>query len=103
MSWGGTRWVDTSHLTGRYRLRQCRGRPPLNSGPRPCNKASALPRIAPIVLVLRPGLFNDPAWLFEPKYDGFRGPVYLTGQQCTIYSKRGNSFMVKRYEQSDPD
>jgi hypothetical protein len=38
------------------------------------------------------GGFNDPAWLFEPKYDGFRGMVYLTRQGCTIYSKRGNAF-----------
>jgi ATP-dependent DNA ligase len=35
---------------------------------------------------------NDPAWLFEPKYDGFRGMVYLTRQSRSIYSKRGNRF-----------
>ena len=42
--------------------------------------------------VLRPAPFNDRAWLFEPKYDGFRGVVYLTGGHCAIYSKRGNRF-----------
>ena len=51
-----------------------------------------LPRITPIVPSLRLQAFNDPAWLFEPKYDGFRGMVYLTGGKCTIYSKRGNRF-----------
>jgi bifunctional non-homologous end joining protein LigD len=44
------------------------------------------------VPTLRPARFNNAAWLFEPKYDGFRGIVYLTGGRCTIYSKRGNRF-----------
>jgi bifunctional non-homologous end joining protein LigD len=44
------------------------------------------------VPVLRPAPFTDPAWLFEPKYDGFRGVVYLGDGQCAIYSKRGNRF-----------
>ena len=39
---------------------------------------------------MRPQPFNDPAWLFEPKYDGFRGMLYVTRQSCTLYSKRGN-------------
>jgi bifunctional non-homologous end joining protein LigD len=34
--------------------------------------------------------FSDPAWLFEPKYDGFRGVLYLTRKSCTMYSKRRN-------------
>jgi len=51
-----------------------------------------LPVVHPIVPVLRSAPFNDPAWLFEPKYDGFRGLVYLTGGRCSIYSKRGNRF-----------
>jgi bifunctional non-homologous end joining protein LigD len=52
----------------------------------------ALPRVEPIVPTLRPHPFNDPAWLFEPKYDGLRGIVYLTRQSCSIYSKGGNRF-----------
>lgn len=48
-----------------------------------------LPRIAPIVPTARLP-FNDPAWLFEPKYDGFRGMLYLSRQGCALYSKRGN-------------
>jgi bifunctional non-homologous end joining protein LigD len=58
----------------------------------PTKTAPALPHIAPIVPMARPQPFNDPAWLFEPKYDGFRGMVYLTRQSCSIYSKRGNRF-----------
>jgi bifunctional non-homologous end joining protein LigD len=49
-----------------------------------------LPRIEPLVPRARPQPFSDPAWLFEPKYDGFRGLLYLTRGGCTLYSKRGN-------------
>jgi bifunctional non-homologous end joining protein LigD len=51
-----------------------------------------LPRVEPIVPTIRPVPFNDAAWLFEPKYDGFRGLVYLTRKECSIYSKRGHRF-----------
>ena len=51
---------------------------------------TALPRIAPIAPIRRPQPFNGPGWLFEPKYDGFRGVLYLTHKDCTFYSKRGN-------------
>ena len=51
---------------------------------------SALPAIPPIVPTLKPDPFNHPAWLFEPKYDGFRGMLYLTRSGCNLYSKRGN-------------
>jgi ATP-dependent DNA ligase len=43
---------------------------------------AALPRIEPIVPKLRHQPFNDPGWLFEPKYDGWRGMVYLTRLTC---------------------
>jgi bifunctional non-homologous end joining protein LigD len=50
----------------------------------------SLPAIEPIVPTARPLPFNDSVWLFEPKYDGFRGMFYLTRQGCALYSKRGN-------------
>jgi bifunctional non-homologous end joining protein LigD len=40
----------------------------------------------------RPGPFNHPDWLFKPKYDGFRGTVYISRKDCVIRSKRGNIF-----------
>ena len=52
---------------------------------------AVLPRVQPIVPTARPVPFNDPAWLFEPKYDGFRGLLYLTRDSCSLYSKRGNA------------
>ena len=39
---------------------------------------TGLPPVVPTVTVIRRRPFNDCEWLFEPKYDGFRG-VYLTG------------------------
>ena len=48
--------------------------------------------VAPIIRVLRSHPFNDPDWLFEPKYDGFRGLVYLAAGTCLIRSKRGTTF-----------
>ena len=35
-------------------------------------------------------LSTIPAWLFEPKYDGYRGLLYVTRQGCYFRSKRGN-------------
>jgi bifunctional non-homologous end joining protein LigD len=58
----------------------------------PLTSRTTLPLIHPILPALRPQAFNNPAWLFEPKYDGFRGILYLTRQSCALYSKRGNRF-----------
>jgi bifunctional non-homologous end joining protein LigD len=61
----------------------------------PLATTTSVPRVEPIVPTARPLAFNDPAWLFEPKYDGFRGILYLTGRACMLYSKRGNA--MKRF------
>jgi bifunctional non-homologous end joining protein LigD len=55
-----------------------------------------LPLIEPIVPTSRPDPFNNRDWLFEPKYDGFRGMLYLTRTGCTLYSKRGN--VMRRFQ-----
>lgn len=55
-----------------------------------------LPRVQPVVPALRRDPFNDPAWLFEPKYDGFRGVFYYNRHGCRLYSKRGNH--MKRFQ-----
>jgi bifunctional non-homologous end joining protein LigD len=41
--------------------------------------------------VLRGAPFDDPVWLFEPKYDGFRGLLYVSPGNCWFRSKRGNT------------
>jgi ATP-dependent DNA ligase len=53
--------------------------------------------VDPILLTPPREPFNDPAWLFEPKYDGYRGLLYVTGQGCHFRSKGGN--ILKRFEQ----
>jgi bifunctional non-homologous end joining protein LigD len=50
--------------------------------------ASRLPHIDPIALVPRSDSFDDPEWVFEPKYDGFRGLAYATSAECEIRSPR---------------
>ena len=56
-----------------------------------------LPLVQPILLTPRREPFNDPGWLFEPKYDGYRGLLYVTRHGCYFRSKRGN--ILKRFEE----
>jgi bifunctional non-homologous end joining protein LigD len=49
-----------------------------------------LPRIQPIAPVRRPEPFDDPEWVFELKYDGFRGIGYLEQGRCRVISRTGN-------------
>jgi bifunctional non-homologous end joining protein LigD len=55
-----------------------------------------LPTVEPILLTPRGDPFDDPAWLFEPKYDGYRGLLYVTRKGCQFRSKRGN--LLKRFQ-----
>jgi bifunctional non-homologous end joining protein LigD len=56
-----------------------------------------LPTVEPILLTPRADPFDDPAWLFEPKYDGYRGLLYVTRKGCHFRSRRGN--ILKRFEE----
>ena len=58
--------------------------------------ATALPLIEPIIPERLDRPFDDPAWLFEPKYDGFRGLLYVTRRDCHFRSKRGN--LLRRFQ-----
>jgi bifunctional non-homologous end joining protein LigD len=58
---------------------------------------STLPVVEPVLLTAHPDPFNDPAWLFEPKYDGYRGLLYVTRRGCWFRSKRGN--VLERFQQ----
>ena len=53
---------------------------------------SGLPQIEPVILTARGDAFDDPAWVFEPKYDGFRGFVYNSRAGCEIRSRRDFRF-----------
>jgi bifunctional non-homologous end joining protein LigD len=56
----------------------------LAAPPDPFRPAAGLPDIEPIALTSRPAAFDDPEWLFEPKYDGLRAQVYLSRGGCEI-------------------
>jgi bifunctional non-homologous end joining protein LigD len=51
-----------------------------------------LPRVDPIIPVSSREPFDDPDWLFEFKYDGFRALCYLEVGRCRFISRRGNIF-----------
>jgi hypothetical protein len=63
----------------------------------PTRRAVTLPLVEPIVPVLRDQPFDDPAYLFEPKYDGFRGLLYLGTRECHFRSKR--SIFLKQFDE----
>ena len=47
---------------------------------------------APMPLGKRASAFDDPEWLFELKYDGFRALACLDSGRCTLVSRNGNAF-----------
>jgi bifunctional non-homologous end joining protein LigD len=49
-----------------------------------------LPRVQPIAPVRRAEPFDDPEWLFDLKYDGFRALCYLEEGRCRLISRNGN-------------
>lgn len=51
-------------------------------------RVAPLPAVAPIIPLLRSDPFDDPEWFFEPKFDGFRGMLYLDGVRATFVSKQ---------------
>ena len=51
----------------------------------------SLPRVQPIIPVSRKDPFENPEWLFEFKYDGFRALCYIEPGRCRFISRLGNS------------
>jgi len=58
--------------------------------------SASLPYVEPIALVPRADPFDDPEWIFEPKYDGFRGLAYSSRSGCEIRSRR--DIPLRRFE-----
>ena len=52
----------------------------------------ALPQIEPIIPSLRKEPFDDPDWLFDIKYDGFRALLYIEQGRYRLVSRNGNDF-----------
>ena len=52
----------------------------------------SLPRIEPIIPTRRKEPFDDPDWLFDIKYDGYRGLCYVEQRRGHFVSRNGNDF-----------
>ena len=50
----------------------------------------ALPRVEPIIPIRRREPFDDPGWLFDVKYDGFRAVCYVEQGRARLGSRNGN-------------
>jgi len=57
---------------------------------------AVLPHIIPFRLGRRAEPFNDPAWLYELKWDGFRSLALIEDGRCELWSRNGNSFKAGR-------
>ena len=55
-----------------------------------------LPQVQPIIPIWRKEPFDDPDWLFDFKYDGFRAVCYLERGRCRFISRNGN--VLSRFE-----
>lgn len=51
-----------------------------------------LPKITPLRLGRRVSPFSHSDWLFELKWDGFRALAYIEKGECSLVSRKGNSF-----------
>ena len=52
----------------------------------------SLPRFDPMPLAFLPAPFDDPDWLFEVKYDGFRALAYIDCGEVRLVSRRRNVY-----------
>ena len=53
-------------------------------------RVSTLPkRLQPMPATLTDGPFDDPGWIFEDKYDGFRMVAKIESGKVTLYSRNG--------------
>jgi bifunctional non-homologous end joining protein LigD len=60
-------------------------------------QSDLLPYVEPLDLAPRREPFDDPDWIFEPKYDGFRGLIYSSRVRCEIRSRR--DLPLKRFRE----
>jgi ATP-dependent DNA ligase len=57
-----------------------------------------LPHVQPIAPTWRKEPFDDPGWLFDVKYDGFRGLYYIEPGHNRLISRNGN--LLTRFDAS---
>jgi bifunctional non-homologous end joining protein LigD len=61
----------------------------------PRTRRVSLPTVEPVIVAAGSPPLHDPGWIYEPKFDGFRGVLYLCRGECYIRSKRNN--VLKRF------
>jgi bifunctional non-homologous end joining protein LigD len=65
----------------------------LNSSPKVSHmQGMPPPRVQPVRPTWRKGPFDDPAWVFDAKYDGFRGLCYIEPGRSRLVSRNGHTF-----------
>lgn len=52
----------------------------------------SLPNFQALRLGRRVAAFNNSAWLYELKWDGFRALAYIKNGECKLISRKGNAF-----------
>src|SRR5437588_12413030 len=61
-------------------------------------RKSAMPeKIKPMLATLVDEPFDDPDWVYEVKWDGYRAISYINDQQVNILSRNNKSFNEKYY------
>ena len=53
------------------------------------------PDLRPMLATLTDGPFDDPGWLFETKWDGFRAIAAARPGHARLYSRRGHDVSAK--------
>jgi bifunctional non-homologous end joining protein LigD len=62
------------------------------------SRTSTLPkRLQPMLATLTDAPFNDPGWVFEDKYDGFRMIAEIKNDKVALYSRNGK-IISRSYE-----
>jgi bifunctional non-homologous end joining protein LigD len=51
-----------------------------------------LPPVVPMPLASVSSPFDDPEWVYECKYDGFRALAYIDRKRCQLLSRRGHVY-----------
>ena len=83
------------YLTALYMLRQITRLAQLNSRLMPISAPAKLAKVQPIVLAILRTPFNDPAWLFRLKNDGFTGMLSSLAGMHLLFARQPNDSLSR--------
>lgn len=84
-------WQE-DRLVHRHRRSEDHSLAPRYAMPYTAAVESALPKVRPLALKRRATAFDNPDWLFELKYDGFRALLEIDGAGARLVSRNRNRF-----------